>query len=232
MMKSTDASPWHDAQSLVVFDVCDTLYYENTTFGFIDYLSRRSVVERLAFRALTDRRSPAFWAFAVAERIVGVDISKWFALRLLRRKSEAALRLAANDYVGGVLTAKPVPQVHAKLRAHLANGDKVVLVSASLDIIVAEIASRLGTGWMASRLDFRDGRCEGRLVQDMTGQKLEAISALLQEGRDRSQLVVYTDNFSDRRLLEAADVAVVIVHGVDQFQKWNGMNVQFMDVGQ
>ena len=48
--------------SIVVFDICDTLYYSNTTFDFIHFAlaELKKTTELIAFTLLTKKYSPVF----------------------------------------------------------------------------------------------------------------------------------------------------------------------------
>jgi phosphoserine phosphatase len=210
------------APRLVLFDVCNTLYDANTTFGFV----RQVVVQGLR---LPRRSSALYWAQAVLHRLGIADLPRRRVLAALKGRERAALEAAARDYVTGPLAARAIPATQARLAAHRAAGDRVVLISNSLDVVVAAIAGHLGTEWRASRLGFAEGRCTGRLEHDLTGRKLGVARALAAETDPPPECLVYTDNLSDRPLVDWADKAVVILPPRARRAAWSGVRAEFLE---
>ena len=55
-------------KKVFVSDVCGTLFYENTTIGFIRfYIQKSSKIKFLFFLILTSNLSPVFWSFKLLE---------------------------------------------------------------------------------------------------------------------------------------------------------------------
>jgi Male sterility protein/haloacid dehalogenase-like hydrolase len=92
-----------------------------------------------------------------------------FATRLLhtvlRGVSRDRLDLLGEEYFEYMLKPRLQQTGVAKLKEALAQGEEVVLVSQGLDHIMRPLANHLGvTRIISNRLDFRDGRCTGRLL--------------------------------------------------------------------
>jgi HAD superfamily phosphoserine phosphatase-like hydrolase len=217
-----------DRKWTAVFDVCDTLFSANTTMDFLRFHGQRSGDAKLsrALKRWTARPSPAFYAGALAFRLLHRDIGRTRVIAALRGSPRGELERAARDYVQDCLAARSVQPVHDRLRQHLARGDRVILASSSLDLVIAPVAKSLGVEtWIASELGFRDGRCTGRLVHDLTGRKSQAIAGML----DASEAIhVYTDNRSDRDLLKLADRRTVILPGGSRRGRWAGEDCEYV----
>jgi phosphoserine phosphatase len=125
------------------------------------------------------------------------------------------------------LAGKLVKPVHERLQEHLRCGDRVLLASSSLDLIIAPVARCLGVEWVASQLEFANDICTGRLATDLTGRKPPALAALLTPG---VSLHVYTDNRSDRDLLNLADQRTVIVPRSSKRGRWAGEDCEYLPV--
>lgn len=199
------------AETLAIFDVCDTLYAENTTIGFINWYLKGEAVPNAILKTLLSRRSVLMWPIALVERAMVLDLRRKIAIRLLRNRSRLELELAAQRYVSEILMSRQNVAVHQRLQSHLQLGHCVVLLSNSLDIVVAAIARHLGVRYKASRLAFEDNRCLGLTTQDLAGRKHFVVGELTSRRNARTSLYVYSDNESDSALLSAADKAFIIV---------------------
>jgi phosphoserine phosphatase len=212
---------------LVIFDLCDTLYDQNTTIGFIrqyrslqqdDHISR-------ALRVWLSRFSPFFYVGAMAHRLFGWDLARQRLIAALTGESKAKLIEAATDYARNVLPSRANPLLHDRLESHLTAGDRVILLSSSIDLVVAEVALALGVEYRASRLGFSGDRCTGRLTDDLTGRKTAAIRDLLDTG---PTICVYTDNRSDSDLIAIADRATIIIPHGRRDDQWGGSGCEYI----
>lgn len=207
-----------DRPALAIFDVCDTLYRTNTTAGFLRHYAPNSRRVANALHRWTSRRSALFYLGAIAHRLLRFDIARRRLVAALRGERQESLDRAADDYARQVLPALCNAELHHRLGEHQAAGHRVVLLSNSLDIVIAPIARALGVESRASRLGFRDGVCTGRIEQDLTGRKSAALDDLA--GPQRPELWVYTDNKSDRDILAVADVATIVLPGGRRSREW------------
>jgi HAD superfamily phosphoserine phosphatase-like hydrolase len=215
-------------KALAVFDLCDTLYAENTTLGFLRFhAASRSdpsfarIVDRWSLR-----RSPFFLFGEVARQLTGLDLPKRRMIAALRGESWHDLRRSARCYASELLPLLSNPVIHERLDAHRCRGDVVLIISASLDIVVEPIARKLGAGFEAARLGFANGRCTGRIERDLSGRKLPVVLGKLEESGAR--LIVYSDNRSDRALLRAADEAYAVIPAGKSFDRWAGDAVNYV----
>ena len=92
-----------------------------------------------------------------------------FATRLLhtvlRGVSRDRLDLLGEEFFEYFLKPRLKPEGESKLRALIAGGGDVVLVSQGLDHVMRPLAQYLGAkAIISNRLDFRDGICTGRLL--------------------------------------------------------------------
>ena len=212
-------------KAIAVFDVCDTLYDVNTTFAFISRIKKGNLPFVLLDRVVGSRASPAFWLFAALHSGAGIDLPRRLMLATLRGMDRRALRAAAKDFVRTVLPAFAISATHERMRRHMDSGDRVVLVSGSLDLVVEAIADHLGVEWRASALAFNGESCAGRLETDLTGDKLRVVRSLIESCAEKPTLTVYTDNYSDRDLIEYCDVPVIVVDE-DRLGLWAGVEAE------
>ncbi|MDX2140480.1 MAG: HAD-IB family hydrolase [Chloroflexota bacterium] len=129
--------------------------------------------------------------------------------RLMRGWSQAQV----NALFDRVVTAMGSPfrsDVSARVREHLAQGERVVLASGMFDGFAQRFAQQLGAeAGLGTKLGFRDGLCTGKI--DGRGcageQKPEFLRAFLQS-RDLSSAYGYADSFSDVPMLAAVGTPV------------------------
>lgn len=212
---------------LVIFDLCDTLYDANTTMDFIRHYHACSGSRHIGrvIRRWSSRRSPYFYLGALSHRFLGDDLARKWIIGSLAGQPRGKLSDVAADYVQNVLPARANAPLHDRLREHLNTGDQVILLSSSLDIIVSEVASKLGLDHRASTLGFDEDLCSGRLERDLTGRKCEAVSDLLGTA---TYVHVYTDNRSDRDLVQRANRATIVIPRGASGEPWGGNSCEYI----
>jgi HAD superfamily phosphoserine phosphatase-like hydrolase len=199
--------------NLAIFDVCGTLYDENTTYGFLSFFHQRigsDAFQRLNARWM-GRTSPFFYLGALSYRLRGLDIARSHLVASLRGVPEADLVAASEAYAETVLPRRKNQPLIERLERHRAAGDRIVLISNSLDFVIAGIAKTLQVEFRASKLGFAEGLCTGRIEVDLTGRKASLLPSLTAGLGPGKHVYVYTDNLSDRDLIERADQAAIVI---------------------
>ena len=173
--------------SVLLIDVCHTLYSSNTTFDFLaHYFSDDPRYLRL------EKRRQSVLQRVRARLLPGPDQVRADALALLEGEDQTTLVMAAREFV------KSLPAIevtHSYLQSQKSRHVAVYLVSSSLDIVVAELAQILSCdGWFASELGFDGGVCNGQLTTDLTAVKDRVIQSHFKGEQD---IEFVTDNFSD-----------------------------------
>jgi phosphatidylglycerophosphatase C len=129
-----------------------------------------------------------------------------------RNAEEAVIVGHAAEHGRGIIAEGLRSDVIDRVRWHLAEGHRVVIVSASYEQYVQVVADHLGLhGVAATRLEVGvDGRLTGRLdgANCRAAEKVVRLDAWLAEhglSRDRVTLWAYGDSAGDRELLGVAD---------------------------
>lgn len=128
---------------------------------------------------------------------------------LFRGLDDRELRARAAAWAVRRLPGWVRPAALDRLRWHQAQGHRVVVASASLEIVVGPWARTAGVGdVLATRLQVRDGRLTGRLdgPNCYGPEKVRRLRALLGD-LDGFELYAYGDTNGDRELLAAAQHA-------------------------
>ena len=124
----------------------------------------------------------------------------------LERRAAALFR----DYV----EPRIYPQAVERIERHRARGDRVVLVTGSIEMIVAPLAEHLGvSAVIAPRLAVEGGRLTGELAEaPVAGErKAERMAAFAAErGIDLEASVAYGDSADDIPMLARAGRAAVV----------------------
>lgn len=218
---------------LYVVDVCGTLVFDDTTLGLLRHHFTKDTARPLRarlFNSVCNRRSLPWWAFAVAEKLTGQHLLKRFAVRLLAGERREALDESAHEYARRLLADRRIEPVWQVLEEPFATG-RVVLASASLDPVVAALASLTGARYVASTLEQHDGILSGRYETDLTGLKYQALVAKYGETLLEGPVGVMTDNASDWSLVERASVAYIVLHKAVHRDRWQGVGANFIEIG-
>jgi phosphoserine phosphatase len=231
---STLAAPLPPGEANVfVFDVCDTLFYSNTTFDFLHFVLQQqgAVGKQALLKSLTTRWSPLFVGLAVWQKVLGGDPIKTVALRLLAGTPKADLYALGQRFVAEFLPVRRIARSHELLAGLATTSTRVVLLSASLDPVIEALAEALGpVEFVSSQLEYdAQGRATGHLQRELTGQKQHALQELLGTQAEPVRLAVATDNFTDLELVTQAQVRYVVVHSAAAKQFWQKLNPQFIE---
>ena len=185
------------------FDLDRTLIKRSSVLALAGTFRRRGLISRL------DLVKSAFWQVlfvlrgASAERVRsaaedGMKILKGFSVQEMQQ------------LVGGAMESVLRPLVYEEplrlVQQHRERGERVYIVSATLQEIVQHIADDLGfDGAIGSTCEIVDGAYTGRTLRAAHGVgKANALRALaVAEGLDLDESTAYSDSYSDVPFLEA-----------------------------
>jgi HAD superfamily hydrolase (TIGR01490 family) len=181
----------------------------------------RTVIRRSSVLAL----APSFRRYGLISRLDLARSAFWQALFVLRGASAERVRSAAEDgmkilagfsvddmrrLVGDAMEPVLRPLVYDEplrlVQRHREAGERVYIVSATLQEIVERIADDLGfDGAIGSTCEIVDGVYTGRSVRAAHGEgKAQAVRDLAAvEGLDLQASTAYSDSYSDVPFLEA-----------------------------
>lgn len=204
-------------------DVCGTIVRDDTTLGLLEwhFARRAKPLRRLAVRAIIARASPVRLAVAVIERLSGKHLTKLFLLGMLKGEEPDELSTSAQDYVRFLLAERKVEAIWSILENRPA-GSRLVLVSGSIEPVVAALAKVLDAQYLSSTLGEAAGRLTGKLDWDLTARKPEALRARFGSELEGCRLVAISDNLSDRNLFEMAHERVIVVWKDKHRRAWSG----------
>jgi len=188
----------------------------------------RTLIRRSSVLAL----APSFQRRGLISRRDLAKSAVWQLLFVLRGASAKRVRSAAEDgmkvlngfsveemqhLVGDAMEPVLRPLVYAEplhlLRQHRERGEKVYVVSATLQEIVEHIALDLGfDGAIGSTCEIVDGRYTGRSLRAAHGEgKARALRDLaVDDGLDLDASTAYSDSYIDLPFLEAVGHPVAV----------------------
>lgn len=191
---------------VAAFDVDNTLTTRDCVIPFLRRVGGRRFVVRLALHG------PRIVVAAAGRRR---DRIKVLATRAaVRGRPHDEIVAEARRFAETVWESRMRPDTVARLRWHLEQGHRVVLVSASYRDYLVPLAERLGAhAVLSTELDVRDGICTGELrgPNCRAGVKVERLrSWIASEGVAPSEVHAYGDSTGDRELLAFADHATLV----------------------
>lgn len=185
---------------LIIYDICGTLYNVNTTFSFLKNKKLYSYnYDFILFKAINK----------ISYKLFNYDFLRILKLRKLKGLKRNKLEKLANDYVKNYLSKNRIKYTHNKLEEHKRNkNDDIIIISASLDFIVEEIAKQLNINkYFSTQLEYKDKICQGKIKRDLLGKKVRILKEFINE---YDYIIVYTDSKSDFNLVKNVDESYII----------------------
>ncbi|MEI9425136.1 HAD-IB family hydrolase [Mesorhizobium sp. Cs1299R1N1] len=149
-----------------------------------------------------------FYALAFRSGLCGNSFAKQkFLAAICGGASRKALADHSAEFAAAVVRGGLLPGALASIEAHRTRGDRLILISASLDLYVDVIARHLRfDDVIASKT--RGGRLDGENCYGAS--KVARLKALLAMDTHETQVIAYSDHASDLPLLAVADVGYVV----------------------
>jgi phosphatidylglycerophosphatase C len=185
---------------LALFDFDGTITAEPTYPGFVRFAvrPRRKLVGGLILSPLI----VGYRSGLVSDRVIRRVISRvafW-------REDPNRIRGCGERYAAEVLPGMIGPMALERIAWHKARGDRVVVVSASLDAYLAPWCRTLGVEVICTQLETKDGVLTGRYVQgDCCGEEKSRRIRERYTLDSYSAVYAYGDTEEDRQMLAIAD---------------------------
>jgi HAD superfamily hydrolase (TIGR01490 family) len=185
------------------FDLDRTLIKRSSVLALAGSFRRRGLISRL------DLVKSAFWQVLFAMRGASAERVRSAAedgMKILNGFSVEEMQRLVGDAMETVLRPLVYEEPLRLVERHRARGERVYIVSATLQEIVQHIADDLGfDGAIGSTCEIVDGVYTGRTLRAAHGTgKAEALRTLADaEGFDLAESTAYSDSYSDVPFLEA-----------------------------
>jgi len=191
--------------SIVYFDLCDTLYHTNTTMSFLDFYFKENLHYKV-FRTI----SKFFVVKAInlfSIRLFKYDLIRSTAISYLKNQKTCTVQESLPNYYSWLISKKTYIS-HLLLQNAKDASCKIFLVSASLDFIVEFVAKELGLyGFYATKLNRDNNIFNGKINTDLLGNKKQVFREINSDNRSSYFI---TDNLSDINCIDYVDYFIVI----------------------
>lgn len=193
-------------KEVFLVDICGTLYRSNTTFDFLAFFfhSKRwhKIVE--AFRSIR-----VFMILnALVMKLLHKDILRIWAISHLDGFSHDELLQMAILFHKDFLLQRENKEVMDIIRVEKKRGKKIVIVSATLDVIADVVAEYLEADVvLSSKLSYNNNICNGCLSEDLLANKLRILTEF---GENPPYWGVITDNYSDADIIMKSQNAYLV----------------------
>ena len=195
-----------------LIDICGTMFKSNTTFDFIKYYYGANWIIK-------------FW-FSLPYRIYNRLMFRFFKKEPLRRnlikklrgKTYEQLMLMANDFCKNFLFTKENSQVINIINKKRAEGYRLVIASATIDVIARAVASCYDIPeFFSTTLEYdANGVCAGNISNDFLSCKKRMLNDV---GVAPPYAGVLTDNYSDVDIIRDSYEAYLVTYKMKK-NKW------------
>lgn len=206
-------------RSVLFVDICDTLYPENTTVGFVNYVMKCNSIEENSYI------NHIFLKFinSFVYKVFKIDLFRWILISKLKQFTKEELEHYAVLYVGEL---KPNNIVVDILEDYIKKGFDIEFHSASLEPVVLAVSNIYkATYYSASLLAYHNDICEGYIKHDMLGNKQPEIS---KSASKYNQAVFITDNKSDYSCVSYCDKFIAVIPKGKSSSFWENKNVELV----
>jgi HAD superfamily hydrolase (TIGR01490 family) len=196
--------------SAAFFDLDRTLLRRSSALALAGSFRDRRLISR------TQLLKAAFWQLLFVTRGADAEAVRRAAedgLKILQGSTPAGMRALVAEALEPVLRPLVYREPLALVERHRQRGERVYIVSAALQEIVAAIAEDLGfDGALGTICEVRDGVYTGRSLRPLHGPaKADAVRELAAtESIDLDSSTAYSDSETDVPFLEAVGSAVAV----------------------
>ncbi len=216
-----------EKDGIFVTDVCGTLFYENTTLGFIKFhLKKTSKLKFLIFLLTTNRFSPILWIFKIVEYNSPKNkfLFKKYIISFLKGENQKDINTTAKDYTNILFKKKKINSVWNFLTKYKNKNFRIILASSSIDPVVKEIANKIKAEYFSSCLEIKNEKYTGNLLENINDNKIKYLRLI---GVEYNKInFFFSDNFEDLDLIKNSQKGIAIVHSFKRSIFWKRNNIK------
>ncbi len=192
---------------IAFFDMDYTVLDASSGYLYVQYLRRhRRVSYRLLLRI-------AWWTMLYRMSAIDMNSAVPKMLSYADGQSASQTMTDASVWFEEMLKSHITPRAADKMRQHQAQGQRVVLISASTQFAVKPVADYLHVDFLCTRLIDHDDQLTGEVVDPpcyAAGKVVWARRYAAEHGASLSDAYLYTDSYSDLPLLEVIGHPVAV----------------------
>lgn len=186
---------------LAIFDLDNTLLAGDSDYSWGEFLVRKKIVDADSYHQANEQ-------FYEEYKAGTLDIQNYlcFSLAPLAQYTLAKLAELHDEFMRTVIEPLMLPQAEALLKHHRAQGDYLLIITATNSFVTHPIAKRLGVDdILASDAEFVDGRYTGRGIGTpcfQSGKVTRLKEWMETNGKNLDDAYFYSDSINDLPLLE------------------------------
>jgi len=194
---------------LAIFDLDNTLLNGDSDHGWGEFLVQHGIVDAHTYKTANDRFYQHYQAGTL-------DIAEYlaFSLKPLTQHSREQLVQWHQQFMQEVITPMRLQKADQLLAQHRANGDFLLIITATNAFVTRPIAEWLGVdAILATEPELIDDRYTGKISGTACFQegKVTRLNAWLKEtGYDLADSYFYSDSHNDLPLLKMVDHPVAV----------------------
>ena len=194
---------------LAIFDLDDTLIAGDSDHAWGQFLVSKHLVDEKTFKVQNDHFFQQY-----QQGVLDVDAYLAFSCAPLAQISPVALDQLQAEFMRAVIAPMILPLGLARIAQHRKQGDFVMIITATLDVITGPIAHALGVETLLAPVaEIKEGRYTGAVKGIATlGQgKVDRLNLWLKDQPyDLSGSTFYSDSRNDIPLLSLVDYPVCV----------------------
>jgi HAD superfamily hydrolase (TIGR01490 family) len=196
--------------SLAIFDLDNTLLRGDSDHAWGEFLVEQGAVDKERFRADNDR----YYAAYVEGTLDIFEFLEQHQLRPLAQHDHRQLQAWREQFMRSKILPLITPPARALVEKHRAQGDTLLIITATNRFITAPIAAEFGIDHLiATEPEEIDGRFTGRVAGTPSYRegKVERLAAWLQEhGKSLNDSWFYSDSHNDLPLMSIVTHPVAV----------------------
>ncbi|WP_296403241.1 HAD family hydrolase [Psychrobacter sp.] len=203
-----------NTKELALFDLDHTLLDVDSDYLWGEYIVKKGLVDEAQYRTANQR----FYQQYIEGTLDAIEYNEFVAEFLTTLPLQRLFEIR-EDYINIEIMPHIRPKAIKAIKHHIDAGHDVVIISATNDFVVSEIAKRFGieaANVLATPLEVKDNRYTGKLTDkpNFKEGKIYHLNKWLalkeQQGTRYSKTYGYSDSKNDLPLLEWADIPVAV----------------------
>lgn len=191
-------------QNLALFDFDGTLCSQDSFTGFIFYALKKRHIIRQGIKILPNIQAYYFRCYP-ADKMR----AKLF-YQMFQQQSATEIQAIAAEYAQ-TLIAQLDSQMLIRLKAHQIAGDRVALVSASLDLYLQPLCDYLNIDLICTQTEIKNGKFTGHYASLDCSRRQKSLRVQQQyQLQHYARIYAYGNSYEDKELLALSDYPFMV----------------------
>lgn len=197
-------------KKVLILDICDTLYYSNTTFDFFQYLSEEKMKIILKLKSYKIIKIINLICLKFLKRDLFKEICVYY---LIKGKNLKEIEEKVYEFYEKILKEKEKKKIIKMVKEYQKLNFEIIIISGTLEPIAKKIAKELKIkNYFGTQLKVKNNKYTGQILVDMYLSKEKIIKILLNEDKMRKKLYLLTDNITDYKLIKYMEKVFIVLN--------------------